>query len=142
MRAKVKKILQKKLSGEMYIDLMVTVLVFVMVLVITIVVLPVFLYKANLNTYADKVLRVAELSGSTSSAEVIGKISAMKDSTGITPENISWDGTAYTGSGRVQLGEEITITVKSTYDVSFGIFGSFTVPLTGKAKGSSEIYWK
>lgn len=133
---------KRALKGEMYIDLLVNILVYMILLVLMIVLLPLFVYKANLNTYADKVLRVAEISGSTSTEEVEKKIVSMREATGITPDSFSWSGTEYFGGSKVQLGDEMVLTLVSKYNIGFGPFGDVFVPLTSKAKGSSEIYWK
>jgi len=138
----ISKLINHSLKGEMYIELLVNILIYMILLIFIIVLIPIFVYKANLNTYADKVLRIAELSGNTKSQEVSDKIISMQTSTGITPQSISWEGTDYTSGSKIQLGDEIVITLKSQYNIGFSVFGDFNVPLTAKAKGSSEVYWK
>ena len=61
----------------------------------------------------------------------------LTEQTGLTPE-IQWS-----GSGRIQLNEEVSVQLTYRYDLGlFGSFGSFPVTLKAEASGKSEVYWK
>ena len=55
-----------------------------------------------------------------------------------SPRNIRWSKT-----GRIQLNEEVTVTLTLDMDIGlFGGFGSFPITLRSEATGKSEVYWK
>ena len=68
-------------------------------------------------------------------------INNLKESTGLDP-SISWSVRYISGTNRVQLGNEITVTLTQEVDIGFFTFGSFSITLTSKATGKSEVYWK
>ena len=45
-------------------------------------------------------------------------------------------------TGRIQLNEEVTVTLTMDMDIGFGGLGSFPIELTAQASGRSEVYWK
>ena len=45
-------------------------------------------------------------------------------------------------TGRIQLNEEVTVTLTIDVDIGFGGLGSFPIELTAQASGRSEVYWK
>jgi hypothetical protein len=45
-------------------------------------------------------------------------------------------------TGRIQLNEEVTVTLTMDVDIGFGGLGSFPIELTAQASGRSEVYWK
>ena len=45
-------------------------------------------------------------------------------------------------TGRIQLNEEVTVTLTLDVDIGFGGLGSFPIELTAQASGRSEVYWK
>ena len=99
-------------------------------------VLPVFIAKQQLDTYAVELLREAEISGRVGT-ETSRRAAALTDSTGLDP-NIRWSKT-----GRIQLNEEVTVTLTLDMDIGlFGGFGSFPITLRSEATGKSEVYWK
>ena len=99
----------KKRSGEGYIDTCVLILCAMLVIALAVKVLPVYVAKQQLDTFA------AEL---------------------IDPD-IRWSRT-----GRIQLNEEVTVTLTMDVDIGFGGLGSFPIELTAQASGRSEVYWK
>ena len=132
MKAKLKK----ALPGEGYIDVCVLVLCAVLVLALAVRVLPVYIAKQRLDTFAAELIREAEISG-----EVGGKTSAkaseLSGQLGIDPQ-IVWSKT-----GRIQLNEEVTVTLTLERDIGlFGSFASSPVQLRAEASGKSEVYWK
>lgn len=112
------------------------VLAIVMVLALFVKVMPVFIAKQNLDTYATELVRTAEVAGCVGSATT-AKNNSLRNETGLTP-SVSWS-----RYGNVQLGQEVTVTL--TYQMNIGLFGgfaSFPVTLTAKAMGTSEVYHK
>ena len=130
-----KKILKSK-RGEGYIDVCVLVLCAVLVIVLAVRVLPVFIAKNQLDTYATELCREAEISGRVGS-ETSRRAAVLTEQTGLSPR-ISWS-----KAGSIQLNEEITVTLTSDMNIGlFGGFGSFPITLRSEASGKSEVYHK
>ena len=130
-----KKILKRR-SGEGYIDVCVLVVCAMLVLALVVRVLPVYITKQQLDTYATELCREAEISGRVGT-ETNRRAAVLTERTGLTP-NIEWS-----DSGRIQLNEEVTVRLTYRYDLGlFGSFGSFPVTLRAEASGKSEVYWK
>jgi len=130
-----KKILKSK-RGEGYIDVCVLVLCAMMVIALAVQVLPVFIAKNQLDTYATELCREAEISGRVSS-ETSRRAAVLTEQTGLTPR-ISWSKT-----GNIQLNQEITVTLTLEKNIGmFGGFGSFPITLRSEASGKSEVYHK
>lgn len=122
--------------GEGYIDVAVLVLCVMLVIALAVSVLPVFVSKNQLDTYAAELCREAEIAGRVGSETTL-RAQVLSEKTGLSP-NISWSKT-----GRLQLNEEFTVTVTMQADLGlFGGFGSFLVTLKAQASGKSEVYWK
>lgn len=122
--------------GEGFVDVCVLVLAIVMVLALFVKVMPVFIAKQNLDTYASELVRTAEIAGCVGSATT-AKNHSLRGETGLTP-SVSWS-----RYDNIQLGQEVTVTL--TYTVNVGLFGgfaSFPITLTSKATGTSEVYHK
>ena len=85
----------------------------------------------------DKFLvREAEISGRVGT-ETSRRAAALTDSTGLDPD-IRWS-----KAGRIQLNEEVTVTLTLDMDIGlFGGFSSFPITLRSEATGKSEVYWK
>ena len=131
-----KKLLLKRHSGEGYIDFCVLVVCAMLVLALVIRVLPVFVAKQQLDTYAVELVREAEIAGRVGT-ETTRRAAALSDSTGLDPD-IHWSVT-----GPIQLSQEVTVTLTLRMNIGlFGDFGSFPIPLTAEATGKSEVYWK
>ena len=130
-----KRVLEDK-GGEGYIDVAVMVLSVFLVLALSMRLLPVFIAKQQLDTYATELCREAEISGRVGT-ETNRRAAVLTERTGLTP-NIEWS-----DSGRIQLNEEVTVRLTYRYDLGlFGSFGSFPVTLRAEASGKSEVYWK
>lgn len=126
----------KEQRGEGYIDIAVLVLCVFLVLALSVKLLPVFIAKQQLDIYATELCREAEISGRVGS-ETSRRAAVLTEQTGLTPE-IQWS-----GSGRIQLNEEVSVQLTYRYDLGlFGSFGSFPVTLKAEASGKSEVYWK
>lgn len=126
----------KNNRGEGYLDVAVLVLCAMLVIAITIRVLPAYIIKQQVDTFATELVREAEIVGrvgtETTQMELL-----LCEKTGINP-TVDWS-----KSGRIQLNEEIGVTV--TYNMNIGLFGgfaSFPITLRAEAAGKGEIYWK
>ncbi|BAH08480.1 hypothetical protein CKR_3429 [Clostridium kluyveri NBRC 12016] len=130
-----KKILKSK-HGEGYIDVCVLVLCAMLVIALAVQVLPVFIAKNQLDTYATELCREAEISGRVGS-ETSRRAAVLTEQTGLSPR-ISWSKT-----GNIQLNQEITVTLTLEKNIGlFGGFGSFPITLRSEASGKSEVYHK
>lgn len=128
--------LLKSKRGEGYIDVCVLVLCAMLVIALAVQVLPVFIAKNQLDTYATELCREAEISGRVGS-ETSRRSAVLTEQTGLNPR-ISWSKT-----GNIQLNQEITVTL--TLDKNIGLFvgfGSFPITLRSEASGKSEVYHK
>lgn len=126
----------KSRRAEGYIDVVVLVLCAVLMLALAVRILPVFVAKQQLDTFATELVREAEVTGRVGS-ETDRRAAILREKTGIAPD-ISWS----TG-GRIQLNEEVTVTLTLRRNIGlFGGFGSFPITLQAKATGKSEVYWK
>lgn len=130
-----KRILRNE-RGEGYIDTCVLVLCAVLVIALAVRVLPVFIAKQQLDTFATELVREAEVTGRVGS-ETSRRAAVLQERLGIDPD-ITWS----TG-GRIQLNEEVTVILTLQEDIGlFGNFGSFPITLQAQATGKSEVYWK
>lgn len=126
----------KKRRGEGYIDVCVLVVCAMLVIAFALRVLPVFIAKQQLDTYATELVREAEISGRVGSETTLRE-QVLNERMGITPE-VEWSRT-----GRIQLNHEVTVIVRLNINIGlFGDFGSFPVTLTAQATGKSEAYHK
>lgn len=126
----------KKRPGEGYIDVCVLVVCAMLVIAFALQVLPVFIAKQQLDTYATELVREAEISGRVGTETTLRE-QILNERMGITPE-VEWSQT-----GNIQLNHDVTVIVRLNTDIGlFGGFGSFPVSLTAQATGKSEVYWK
>lgn len=126
----------KSQRGEGYVDVIVLVLCAVMVMALAMRVLPVFVQKQQLDTFATELVREAEVSGRVGS-ETDRRAAILSEQTGLEPE-IEWS-----DSGRIQLNDDITVTLTLETNIGlFGEFASFPITLRSQATGKSEVYWK
>lgn len=122
--------------GEGYIDVAVLVLCAMLVVALAVKVLPVYIAKSQLDTFAAELCREAEIAGRVG-GETSLREQVLREKTGLDPV-VAWSRT-----GKIQLNQEFTVTVTLRRDIGlFGGFGSFPVTLTAKATGKSEVYWK
>lgn len=128
--------LLKNRHGEGYIDVVVLVLCAMLVIALAVRVLPAFIAKNQLDSFAAELCREAEIAGRIGT-ETNLRAQVLREKTGLDPV-ISWS-----RSGNIQLNQEFTVTLTLQVDIGlFGGFGSFPVTLTAKASGKSEVYWK
>lgn len=131
-----KNILRVGKRGEGYFDVCVLILCAMFVIALAVRVLPVFIAKQSLDTFAGEIVREAEIAGQVGSETTI-RAAILSERLGIEPE-ISWSKT-----GRIQLNEEVTVTLTLERDIGlFSGLGSFPVELKAQATGKSEVYWK
>ncbi|GIQ68334.1 DUF4320 family protein [Xylanibacillus composti] len=122
--------------GEGYVDVAVIVLAAMLCVGLAIQVFPVFMAQQKLNTFANELVREAEISGRVGS-ETTQRANELQEQTGLHP-TISWSKT-----GQIQINEEVSVSLHMTVDIGlFGGFGSFPIELSASAKGKSEVYWK
>lgn len=128
--------LLKSRRGEGYIDVCVLVLCAMLVIALAVQVLPVFIAKNQLDTYATELCREAEINGRVGS-ETSRRAAVLTEQTGLSPR-ISWSKT-----GNIQLNQEVTVTLTLERNIGlFGGFGSFPITLRSEASGKSEVYHK
>ena len=132
--AVLKKILRSR-RGEGYLDVCILVLCAMLVIALAVRVLPAFIAKQQLDTFATELVREAEIAGRIGS-ETDRREQALREQTGLDP-TVQWSDT-----GRIQLNEEVTVTLTMDVDIGFGGLGSFPIELTTQASGRSEVYWK
>ena len=125
----------KNKKGEGYIDSVIVVFVVILMIALATSVLPVFIKKAKLDTFADEVVRYAEVEG-RAGMQTRDKIDRMIADTGLNP-TVQWSTT-----GKIQLNNEFSLELTLETDIGFFSFGSFPITLTSKATGRSEVYWK
>lgn len=126
----------KSKRGEGYIDVLVLVLVAMLALALCLRVLPVFVAKHQLDTFATELVREAEIYGRVGS-ETSRRAAALREQTGLDPR-IEWSDT-----GRIQLNQEVSVTLTLQENIGlFDGFGSFPITLRAEATGKSERYWK
>ncbi|AIQ13823.1 DUF4320 family protein [Paenibacillus durus] len=122
--------------GEGYVDVVVLVLAAMLCVALVIKVIPVFIVKHQLDTFATELAREAEISG-RAGPETSQREAELQVQTGLHP-TVSWSRT-----GQIQINEEVTVTLQTTVNIGlFGSFGSFPIGLTAKATGKSEVFWK
>lgn len=130
-----KRVLREQ-KGEGYIDIAVLVLCVFLVLALSVKLLPVFIAKQQLDTYATELCREAEISGRVGN-ETNRRAAILTEKMGLSPQ-IEWSRT-----GRIQLNEEVSVRLTYPYNLGlFGSFGAFPVTLRSEASGKSEVYWK
>lgn len=130
------KRIAKDVRGEGYLDIAVLVLCVFLVLALSVKLLPVFIAKQQLDTYATELCREAEISGRVG-GETSRRAAALTEQTGLSP-SIQWS-----KCGKIQLNEEVSVRLTYPYNLGlFGSFGSFPVTLQSEASGRSEVYWK
>lgn len=95
-----------------------------------------YVMKQNLDTYANEICRVAEISGRVGD-ETTKREEQLNQAMRISP-TVTWS-----TSGDIQQEVTFTVTCTDTYELGlFGIVGSWPVTLNGHASGESEVYWK
>ncbi|OME30049.1 DUF4320 family protein [Paenibacillus sp. FSL E2-0274] len=122
--------------GEGYVDVVVLVMAVMLCVALVVKVVPVFVTKYQLDTFAAELVREAEISGRVGQ-ETAQRAAELQAETGLHP-TIFWSRT-----GQIQINQEFMVTLNTTVNIGlFGDFGSFPIELTAKGTGKSEVYWK
>jgi hypothetical protein len=131
----------KSNRGAACIDVVIVAVAAMLVIALAVNVVPVFIVKHQLDTYAAELCRTAEIAGCIGS-ETAQRAEKLTEQTRLTP-SITWTADYIPCTDRVQLNGDISVTLKQSVDIGlWGGFGSFPVGLTAKATGRSEVYWK
>lgn len=127
-------------KGETVINITISLLFVMMLFALAITFLPMINDIITLNSMAHEVARVAEIRGEIGSA-VNAELARLKSISRLDPD-MTVRGSFIGSSRKMQLDSEFTVIL--TEETSFGIGGMFEVkvPITAKAVGRSEMYWK
>ncbi|MDY4785536.1 DUF4320 family protein [Pygmaiobacter massiliensis] len=131
----------KNNRGSVLIEFLVVFLCFMLCIAFALAILPAFTQKQKLDDAAEKIMRLAELRGSTGT-HLQMKVDELKAETGID-FTASFEGTDWlNAAGEVQLGHDIKLELVSSADIGFYTFASITVPIHSRQSGTSEKYYK
>ena len=136
MKRRIREVWRNR-RGEGNIDVAIGIFCLMLVVALAMTLFPVFMKKQQLDSFAERIVRQAEIVGST---DVSGRIAQLKQETGLDPQ-IQWDCDYYSGN-KVQLNGDIQVTLTQRGDIGFFVFGSFPIELKAKASGKSEVYYK
>lgn len=135
------KYIKNNKDGFSFIDTIVGIIVVSMMLAFTLNVYPVLVQKNNLNNLANEIIREAELQGEIGD-KLYQRIEELKKDNAVNPDKIIWDTTYINGTHKIQLNQVINVTLEKEAKIKFIDYLPFKVPLTSKATGRSEVYWK
>lgn len=116
-------------NGSIYVEFLVGILLLMIVLALAVSILSVFSIKNKLDNANELLMQQAEMTGST---DLSVEIANLKTKTGLD-FTVSFDGTEYMpgSSSKVQLGEEIHITLSFVQNIGAGDL--VRVPITVKS---------
>ena len=127
-------------KGEGYIDVAVSLIVIMLVIVLALNVFSFLTLKMDMDYFAQEMVDVATICGSTSSQDVIDRYNELAAEVGFSPA-YSWTARYYSGS-KVQYGEPIQVTISyQSYIAGLGAAG-IPVTLSSTYSGLSQKYWK
>ncbi len=132
----------KSTRAEGYIDTVVCVMAAMMVIVLALNVFSFLTLNQDLDHFAKELIDTATTYGRTNE-QATDRYEELCEEMGISP-SVSYSGTTYYNSstGKVQLGETITVTLTyKTYVKGLGVF-KIPITLTTKFSGLSQKYWK
>ncbi len=135
----IKKVLKDN-KGEAYIGFIVGIFLSLIVVVFALKLYPVFIAKAQLNQFANEIMREAEITAEIGT-KMKNKIDELNKSL-IEVDSISWDTKYINGTKKINLNEKINVTVEKQVDIGFFIFGSYPIDLSARETGASEVYFK
>lgn len=125
--------------GSVYIEYLIGFFGIMLCVAFAMAVLPIFTTRTTLDNTATQIMRVAELSGNTNQTALITEL---QEETGLA-FTADWSGTDWiAGTTRVQLGDDIHLTLTVTESISLYEFGSFPVTIKTTLWGVSEVYRK
>ena len=141
MHIKIKKRLLNN-KGYAHITSIIGFLILMMCLACFMAVSPVFITKFSLDNYANELIREAEIEGIVGTPTT-ARLDRLNDLKGLYP-TVAWkvNGAAVSGTSnkKVNLGNEVSVTVSKTVTVNF--CGEWIFTLESTASGLSEVYWK
>lgn len=112
------------------------ILILFAVLAMVLAVYPAFVMRSGLQDVATETVRCIELRGRVDST-VDMEFDRLCQVYGIEGAELNVDGEFLSDGSRLQLQSAFTVSITADYQSSF-----LTVPLTGRATGRSEVYWK
>ena len=138
-----------KLKGEMYVDTMISVLIICIVLTLCLSVLPILIYKYQLDVMASQISKNISVDGIYSLEQIID----VQDSFGEVGQNAdieiilkNKDGKSETldveKNNKIQLADKFTVVIKYNFNVNFGGITRSDITLSANSTGRSEVYWK
>ena len=135
----IKKVLKDN-RGEAYIGHIIGIILSLVVVVFALTYYPVFTLKYELGKFASEVMREAEITGEVGTS-VNNKINELKR-TLVDVDSVKWDTKYISGTNKVNLNEQIKVTVSKKIDTGFFIFGKNEITISATEVGSSEVYFK
>ena len=117
---------------------------FIAILVVALIlnVITALMYRSRLGTFADNVSKIVSVEGKYDSS-VEAKIEEYKEESSLGAVTVSLEGTEFMpGSKKIQLDDQVKVTVKGKIDISFFTFANLRIDLQNKALSRSEVYWK
>ena len=118
--------LLKSRRGEGYIDSVIIIMSAVLVIALAIKVIPIFIVKYQLETYATELCRTAEISGRVGTETTV-RTQELTQQTGINP-GITWTADYISGSNEVQLNDSIAVVLMYTMDIGLFVSVKFRTP--------------
>lgn len=135
----VKRVLKDN-KGEAYIGHIIGIFLSLVVIVFSLTYYPVFISKYELGKFASEIMREAEITGEIGTS-VNNKIKDLKE-TLIDVDSVRWETKYINGTNKINLNENIKVTVSKNVDTGFFIFGTNKIDLSVTEIGSSEVYHK
>lgn len=137
-----------KLKGEMYIDTMINVLIICIVLTLCLSVLPILIYKYQLDVMASQISKNISVDGIYSSEQVrdvqssFGEVGKNADIEIILKKDGKSETLDIDSNNRIQLADKFTVVVRYDFNVNFGGMTKRDITLSANSTGRSEVYWK
>lgn len=137
-----------KLKGEMYIDTMINVLIICIVLTLCLSVLPILIYKYQLDVMASQISKNISVDGIYSSEQVrdvqnsFGEVGKNADIEIILKKDGKNEILDIDSNNRIQLADKFTVVVRYDFNVNFGGMTKRDITLSANSTGRSEVYWK
>lgn len=138
-----------KLKGEMYVDTMINVLIICLVLTLCLSVLPILIYKYQLDVMASQISRNISVDGICGS-EQIDNVKQSFGNAGVAADvkvvyrdmNGNEKILNVDENSKIQLADKFTVIVTYDLNVKLGGIAGRSVKLSANSTGRSEVYWK
>ena len=132
--------LMKSSRGEIAIPTSLMVIIFVTLLALSLTFFGASLRQITQNTMAYEVVRYAEMKGRTGES-VATEMARIESAAGFDVD-FRWSADYLSSSDKVQIGDEMTLTITSETFIGIGGLVTFPVQIKSRATGRSEVYWK